>query len=88
MPGTCNDCGAGFTGDVKAHVAAAHPGLPRFRFRDSKGVNHLICADCGLDVEEGGPKHLAPTGRHASGSPSDDPKDLFANHQLMHKGEA
>ena len=87
MPGTCNDCGAAFTGDVKAHVAAAHPGLPRFRFRDSKGVDHLVCASCGLDVAEGGPQHLKSSGGFVVGK-SSDPTDLFANHQLSHEGEA
>ena len=57
MPGTCNDCGASFKGDIKAHVDDAHPGLPRFRFRAADGTNHIVCPSCGFDIENvaGGP---------------------------------
>ena len=87
MPGTCNDCGQAFTGSIQDHAEEAHPGLPRLRFRDAKGVNHLICPDCNLDVEEGGPKHMKSSGPHVPGLASD-PVDLFSQHQQMHEGEA
>jgi len=87
LPGTCNDCGASFKGDVKAHVDDAHPGLPRFRFRDAKGTSHIVCAKCGQDVEEGGPAHLKKAGGFVVGK-SSDPIDLFAVHQMSHEGEA
>jgi len=86
MPGTCNDCGQGFKGDVKAHYEDAHPGMPRFRFRDPKGVSHLVCADCGEDVIEGSPKHLSKT-TYSAGK-SADPTDFFAVHLQSHEGEA
>ena len=87
MPGTCNDCGASFKGDIKAHVDDAHPGLPRFRFRAADGTNHIVCADCGQDVIEGGPQHLKSAGGQVPGK-SSDPIDLFAVHQMSHEGEA
>jgi len=86
-PGTCNDCGAAFKGDVKAHVADAHPGLPRFRFRDEKGVSWLICADCGHKVQEGSAQHMKSAGPYTAGK-SSDPIDLFSVHQMSHEGEA
>jgi hypothetical protein len=82
----CNDCGQGFKGEVKEHYAAAHDGMPRFRFRDAAGVSHLVCAACGYDVEEGSAKHLKSAGGLVPGK-SSDPIDLFANHQMSHGGD-
>lgn len=79
----CNDCGQGFKGEVKEHYAAAHDGMPRFRFRDSDGVSHLVCAQCGKDMIEG--KHLEKTG-FTSGK-STDPADFFALHLKSHEGD-
>ena len=86
MPGTCNDCGLAFKADIKAHVAEAHPGLPRLRFRDPEGVNHLVCPDCGDDVVEGGPRHLKPTGPYVAGK-AQDPIDIFTPAHSHEPGE-
>ena len=81
MPGTCNDCGAAFKGDVKGHVDDAHPGLPRFRFRDAKGVDHIVCADCGDDLD---PTAVVEKTQYVPGK-STDPVFLADLHLMAHK---
>ena len=83
MPGACNDCGAAFKGDVKAHYDDAHPGSERFRYRDVKGVSHLICADCGHDMVEG--KHLSVSKADTGSGKSADPLDFFDLHLQSHR---
>ena len=84
LPGTCSDCGAAFKGDIKAHVADAHPGLPRGRFRDPKGVDHVTCLKC--DEDFAGDRLVGQT-QYVPGK-STDPVRIADLHIQTHEGEA
>ena len=83
MPGTCDDCGAAFKGDIKAHVADAHPGLPRGRYRDLKGVSHIACMSCN---EEFSPDQIVEKTQYVPGK-STDPIHVADLHIQSHQGE-